>query len=80
MRDEHGKFTSCTGRFCASVISVDSPVDQPTPFFLEIETDPEHGAAMLRCGIAGKVGLYGPFTAEHLLLRCKGIAPSSAEY
>jgi hypothetical protein len=68
MRDEHGRFISRTGiELHASVISVDSAVDQPTPFFLEVETSPEHGRAILRCGIDRKVGLYGPFDAEDLL-------------
>jgi hypothetical protein len=67
-RDRQGRFTSDVGiELQASVISVDSPWDKPTPFFLEVITDPDHGTAMLRCGIAGKVGLYGPFTPEDLL-------------
>jgi hypothetical protein len=50
-----------------SVISEDSPVNQPTPFALEVITDPEHGTAMLKCVIDGKLAFHGPFTAEPLL-------------
>ena len=68
MRDRHGKFVSDVGiELHASVIHVDSPIDQPTPFFLEVITDPKSRSAMLRCGIAGKVGLYGPFDVEQIL-------------
>jgi hypothetical protein len=63
----HGRFTSCASELYASVISEDSPVDQPTPFALEVITDQEHGTAMLKCVIDGKVTFHGPFTAEPFL-------------
>jgi hypothetical protein len=67
MRDKHGKFISDKDPLHASVISTAGIADTSSLFFLEIETDPEHGTAMLRCGIDGKVTFPGPFDAEQLL-------------